>query len=115
MKLSNLLSLNASWTKTQELFQRYASISFSIVIRARSDILSSTKHWRLVMSFSRENVLIILTPKAQQQNSCFSYHDMDAVQRYCTTAILIQDGEIVLEGDPQSAAKKYTEINMQGV
>jgi ABC-type polysaccharide/polyol phosphate transport system ATPase subunit len=90
-------------------------LAFSIAIRARSDILILDEVLAVGDElFQRKCFDYFDTLKRNNKTVVLVTHDMDAVQRYCTKAILIQDGEIVLEGDPQSAAKKYTEINMQG-
>jgi ABC-type polysaccharide/polyol phosphate transport system ATPase subunit len=37
-------------------------------------------------------------------------HDMDAVQRHCDRAMMIEDGEIVSEGDPEEVSREYQDI-----
>jgi ABC-type polysaccharide/polyol phosphate transport system ATPase subunit len=38
-------------------------------------------------------------------------HDMGAVQRFCDRAILLERGELVERGDPQTVGNRYLEIN----
>jgi len=38
-------------------------------------------------------------------------HDMGAVQRFCHRAVLLEHGEMVVEGDPEEVANHYLELN----
>jgi ABC-type polysaccharide/polyol phosphate transport system ATPase subunit len=38
-------------------------------------------------------------------------HDMGAVQRFCDRAMLLERGELVAIGEPESIARKYMEVN----
>ena len=38
-------------------------------------------------------------------------HDMTAVQRFCDQAILLEHGQVVASGDPQSVADRYLDLN----
>ena len=40
-------------------------------------------------------------------------HSMDAVKKYCNKAILIKDGEIVVSGDKDDVADRYTLENLK--
>jgi ABC-type sugar transport system ATPase subunit len=40
-------------------------------------------------------------------------HDMGAVETYCDRAMLIHDGDVVLEGSPEDVAKSYYRINFE--
>jgi ABC-2 type transport system ATP-binding protein len=41
----------------------------------------------------------------------FVTHDMAAVRRFCTRAMLLEHGRIVAEGDPEEVGNKYLELN----
>ena len=89
-------------------------LAFSIAIRAESDIL-------LI-----DEVLAVGDTAFQQK--CFKYfeklkksnttvvlvtHDMSAVRRFCTRAILIEGGIITHEGSPSGVASSYTMENLE--
>jgi ABC-2 type transport system ATP-binding protein len=38
-------------------------------------------------------------------------HDMNAVQRYCHRALLLEDGRVAAIGDPHMVARRYDEVN----
>src|SRR4029078_4441107 len=40
-------------------------------------------------------------------------HDMGAVETYCDRAMLIHDGDVVLEGSPEDVAKSYYRIHFE--
>jgi ABC-2 type transport system ATP-binding protein len=89
-------------------------LAFSIAIRAKSDIL-------LI-----DEVLAVGDTAFQQK--CFNYfeklkknnttvvlvtHDMSAVRRFCTRAVLIEGGRVVQEGSPSEVASAYTMENLE--
>ena len=40
-------------------------------------------------------------------------HDMGAVQTYCDRAMLIHEGEVLYEGDPEEVGRRYLRINFE--
>ena len=86
-------------------------LAFSIAIRAQSDILLIDE--------------VLAVGDAAFQSKCFEYfeelkqnkrtivlvsHDRATVERYCTRAILIDEGRIVVSGRPESVFARYNEI-----
>jgi ABC-2 type transport system ATP-binding protein len=89
-------------------------LAFSIAIRAKSDILLIDE--------------VLAVGDAAFQQKCFSYfeklkkgkttvvlvtHDMSAVRRFCTRALLIDRGRITEEGSPSEVASAYTVENLE--
>jgi ABC-2 type transport system ATP-binding protein len=87
-------------------------LAFSIAIRANTEILLLDE----VLAVGDENF----------QKKCYEYfaelkkdkktvilvsHDMNSVQRFCTKAMLVHDGEIKMIGKADVVAKEYEEIN----
>ena len=87
-------------------------LAFSIAIRARSPILLLDE--------------VLAVGDEAFQRKCFSYfeelkrtkktvilvtHSMPSVERYCTRAIFIDNGKIVLDGDPNKVAAAYSRSN----
>jgi ABC-2 type transport system ATP-binding protein len=87
-------------------------LAFSIAVRARADIVLIDE----VLAVGDENF----------QHKCFRHfealrdagttvifvtHDMAAVERFCTRAMVLNQGEIVTIGDSKSAAVEYRKLN----
>ncbi len=89
-------------------------LAFSIAVRVQSDILVVDE--------------VLAVGDAAFQQKCFDYfeelkrnnktvvfvsHDMNAVRRFCTRAILIDQGELKHIGTPREIADKYTVENIE--
>lgn len=90
-------------------------LAFSIAIRAETDILVLDE--------------VLAVGDAAFQLKCYEYfdslrsggktvvlvtHDMSAVQRFCSRALLINKGKIEAIGDPFEIADQYKELNIPG-
>jgi len=86
-------------------------LAFSIAIRARGDILLLDE--------------VLAVGDAQFQEKCNNYfaslrdrkqtvilvtHSMENVRKFCTRAILIENGKILEEGNPNKVADAYTKL-----
>lgn len=85
-------------------------LAFSIAIRAKGDILLLDE--------------VLAVGDAEFQKKCNDYfssikgkqtvilvtHDMGSVRKYCTRAILIEDGKIQLDSTPEIVAKAYENL-----
>lgn len=91
-------------------------LAFSIAIRANTDILILDE--------------VLAVGDEAFQRKCFSYfeqlkrnkktvvlvtHDMAAVERYCNTAILIENGKIIQQGNPRMVAAAYSRSNSESL
>lgn len=89
-------------------------LAFSIAIRANSDILLLDE--------------VLAVGDAAFQQKCFDYfeklrsekqtviivtHDMNAVKRFCSRAMMISGGSIQKTGTPETIAEMYTEDNIE--
>ncbi len=88
-------------------------LAFSIAIKSNSDILLFDE--------------VLAVGDSDFQQKCFNYfrkikeeqdrtvilvtHDMSAVQKFCTRALVMNNGEVVMIGDPKDAAITYQAIN----
>jgi ABC-2 type transport system ATP-binding protein len=91
-------------------------LAFSIAIRAQGDILLldevlavgdsafQQKCFGYFAQLRRENKTVILVT-----------HSMDSVQRFCTRALMIEDGTIKLIGSTDDVTSAYDEINRKSV
>ncbi len=85
-------------------------LAFSIAIRARGDILILDE--------------VLAVGDAEFQKKCNDYfaslhgaqtvilvtHSMDNVRKFCDRAILIEDGRVAAEGEPEEVAKAYKKL-----
>lgn len=85
-------------------------LAFSIAIRAKGDILLLDE--------------VLAVGDAEFQKKCTDYfgaikgkqtvvlvtHDMTNVKKFCTRAILIEEGKVKLDGDPKKVTEAYTKL-----
>lgn len=91
-------------------------LAFSIAIRAKSDILMLDEVLAVGdQAFQQKCYSYFESLKEQGQTVVLVTHDMSAVQRFCSRALLISGGEIKHIGEPFEIADKYTESNVEGV
>lgn len=88
-------------------------LAFSIAIRARSDILLLDEVLAVGdAAFQQKCYNYFEELKREKKTVVFVSHDMGAVRRFCTKAIYVQEGNIVLEGSPADIADFYAESNI---
>lgn len=88
-------------------------LAFSIAIRARSDILLIDEVLAVGdANFQRKCFEYFHQLKRDKQTVVFVTHDMDAVNRYCNKAILLNEGDIAESGDVETVIIKYNQLNM---
>jgi ABC-type multidrug transport system ATPase subunit len=91
-------------------------LAFSIAIRANSDILLIDEVLAVGdASFQQKCNDYFEKQKASGQTIVLVTHDMASVEKYCSRAILIEDGKITLEGSPEKVADRYTETNQRSI
>lgn len=91
-------------------------LAFSIAIRARSDILLIDEVLAVGdTAFQQKCFDYFDKLKEEKRTIIFVSHDMDSVKKYCTRALLINQGKIVHIGDPQEIAEAYKEANDQSI
>jgi ABC-2 type transport system ATP-binding protein len=91
-------------------------LAFSIAIRAKSDILLLDEVLAVGdESFQRKCLDVFEDYKRRKQTVILVTHDMETVKRFCTTAVLINDGVLLDYGDPMSIADKYSRLNQEHI
>lgn len=86
-------------------------LAFSLAIRARADILLVDEVLAVGdADFQRKCFEYFKSLKKNKQTVVFVTHDMNAVREYCDRAILINDGEIAQEGNPDKVAAAYDKL-----
>lgn len=92
-------------------------LAFSLAIKAQGDILVLDE----VLAVGDEafqtkcNNFFSEIKKDPSKTVILVTHSMDSVKKYCNKAILIKDGEIVVNGDKNDAANLYTEDNLRSL
>lgn len=87
-------------------------LAFSIAIKAKNDILIFDEVLAVGdEAFQRKCLDVFEQYKAEGQTVILVTHDMDTVRQYCNRAILVKDGKLIDEGDPQKIAREYSKLN----
>lgn len=91
-------------------------LAFSIAIQARSDILILDEVLAVGdEAFQQKCIDVFENYKANNQTVVLVTHDMGTVKRFCTKAMLLNKGEILEIGSPNSIARKYSELNIKNL
>lgn len=89
-------------------------LAFSIAIRANSDILILDEVLAVGdEAFQKKCIDVFEQYKAAGQTIVLVTHDMETVRRFCSRAILLRDGNIVREGEPNLIAAAYSRLNRE--
>lgn len=89
-------------------------LAFSIAIRADTDILVLDEVLAVGdEAFQRKCYDYFNELKLKGKTAILVTHDMSAVQRFCTRAIVINEGKILYDGEPEEAADIYRDLNIR--
>ncbi len=90
-------------------------LAFSVAIKAQGDILVLDEVLAVGdEAFQRKcNDFFTEIKKDPTKTVILVTHDMGSVQKYCTRAMMIADGEVVSIGNPESVAQAYTLANLE--
>ncbi len=90
-------------------------LAFSVAIKAQGDILVLDEVLAVGdEAFQRKcDDFFTQIRKDPTKTVILVTHDMGAVKRYCTRAMMIEDGKIVAYGDKESVAERYTLSNLE--
>lgn len=87
-------------------------LAFSIAIRAQSDILLLDEVLAVGdEAFQRKCYQYFQELKRNKKTVILVTHDMGAVERFCNRGMLINEGKIMLIGDPEEIAVNYSVLN----
>lgn len=87
-------------------------LAFSIAIRVKSGILVLDEVLAVGdEAFQQKCIDIFEKYKAQKQTIVLVTHDMEIVRRFCTKAMLINNGDLIDIGQPRDVAQKYSQLN----
>lgn len=89
-------------------------LAFSVAIKARTDILLIDEVLAVGDSnFQKKCFSVFEQFKAEGRTIIFISHSMDMVTKFCDRAILLSDGKIIIEGEPEVIAAEYTMLNSE--
>lgn len=89
-------------------------LAFSIAIRAKSDILLIDEVLAVGdLDFQKKCFNYFYDLKKKGQTVVLVTHDMSAIRKFCTRAVLINDGELLKVGSPEVVAGAYETINLR--
>ena len=90
-------------------------LAFSVAIKAQGDILVLDEVLAVGdEAFQRKcNDFFTEIKKDPSKTVILVTHSMDSVKKYCNKAILIQDGEIVVSGNKDEVADRYSLENLK--
>lgn len=91
-------------------------LAFSIAIRAQSDILVLDEVLAVGdESFQRKCLDVFEQYKLSKKTVVLVTHDMATVKRFCTRAILLNNGVLIAEGEPEKVAEGYSKLNQENI
>lgn len=89
-------------------------LAFSIAIRANGDILLLDEVLAVGdEAFQRKCFAYFAKLKKEKKTVILVTHSMDSVQQFCTRAVLVNDGKILMDGNPIEVSQKYRELNFE--
>lgn len=87
-------------------------LAFSIAIRARGDILLLDEVLAVGdEAFQRKCFDYFEQLKRKKKTVILVTHDMSAVERFCTKALFLEDGDVKMIGSPHKIASAYSRSN----
>lgn len=85
-------------------------LAFSIAIRAKGDILLLDEVLAVGDAAFQKKCNDYFSQIKNKQTVVLVTHDMNNVVKFCDRALLIEKGEIKLDGEPKKVAKAYKEL-----
>ena len=87
-------------------------LAFSIAIKAKNEVLIFDEVLAVGdEAFQRKCLDVFERYKAEGQTVILVTHDMDTVKKFCTRAVLINEGKILTIGNPVAVADEYSRLN----
>ena len=91
-------------------------LAFSIAIQAQSDVLVLDEVLAVGDEAFQEKCIDIFEKyQAKKQTIVLVTHNMEMVKRFCTRAVLIDNGKIRAIGEPREIAREYSEMNNEAI
>ncbi len=89
-------------------------LAFAVMIQADTDILLIDEVLAVGdASFQQKCADVFHGMRDSGKTIVLVTHDMGAVETYCDRAMMIHDGDIVIEGEPDEVAREYYRVNFE--
>ena len=85
-------------------------LAFSIAIRAKGDILLLDEVLAVGDAAFQQKCANYFASIKGKQTVVLVTHDMGNVTKYCSRAILLEDGKIMMDGEPKKVAEAYERL-----
>jgi energy-coupling factor transporter ATP-binding protein EcfA2 len=90
----------------------YVRLAFSVAIQVDADVVLIDEVLAVGDSaFQQKCYDEFLRLKSEGKTIVFVTHDMNAVERFCDRAMLLERGQMVCIGEPDRVARQYHELN----
>jgi ABC-2 type transport system ATP-binding protein len=90
-------------------------LAFSMLVESDADVMLVDEVLAVGdASFNRKCFDTLQQLRAEGRTIVLVTHSMESLKSLCDHAILIEDGVIDLDGDPETVAQRYLEINFSG-
>jgi ABC-2 type transport system ATP-binding protein len=87
-------------------------LAFAVMVHVDADLLLIDEVLAVGdAAFQRKCHDALVRARDQGRTILLVTHDMNAVQRYCHRALLLEDGRVAAIGDPHMVARRYDEVN----
>lgn len=94
----------------------HVRLAFSIAIRAKGDILLLDEVLAVGdEAFQQKCYDYFDKLKAEKLTVVLVTHDMSVVERFCTRALMVNFGQITLDGNPDKVAAAYSKTNLEQI
>lgn len=91
-------------------------LAFSIAIQAKSDILILDEVLAVGdEAFQRKCLDVFERYKSEKQTVILVTHDMETVRKFCSRALILDDGKILQIGEPNKVASIYSKLNLDEI
>ncbi|MGI8594954.1 MAG: ABC transporter ATP-binding protein [Solirubrobacteraceae bacterium] len=90
----------------------HVRLAFSVMVQVNADILLIDEILAVGdAAFQQKCFDVFFRMRDEGKTVIFVTHDMEAVERFCHRALLLERGEIVTIGEPSEVADRYLELN----
>ena len=92
----------------------HVRLAFAVMVHAQADVLLIDEVLAVGdAAFQRKCQDALTSARDEGRTILLVTHDMNAVQRFCDRALLLERGRLMELGDPRLVARRYEEVNLQ--
>jgi ABC-type polysaccharide/polyol phosphate transport system ATPase subunit/ABC-type polysaccharide/polyol phosphate export permease len=88
-------------------------LAFSVAIQVDAEVLLFDEVLAVGDASFREKCFAEFERMKGRNTILLVTHSMDMVERFCDRAVLLEQGRVLAEGDPEAVAQRYLEVNEQ--